>query len=1212
MILYGTFKMGTSSYLCYLKDMKKTMKFCILRQGVLNENSANPDIALQETIDDLNGVRITPDKVLAGFIINKSSRETHHIGSIYYVEKLVSTFEVISSYAFYAGDIRKDETEGIGNRSFSARDSKCLLQFDTEDGLYKSLSIIYNGCNLRLRAYETIKALDKVTNADFTETSLEFKQMMNATNLSVVTMADLYAMLDMSWYENKRYRVIETIDDFEEFVMAPLNQAYAKAKATGEPMLLSLDTETTGLNIYNLSDDNIIKSHLVATPISWEDNSGVVVFNRMKKFNNVPADYMFDRLRPFLEKDSELDRSLINLVGHNVMFDGRVLYDNGVKPYWNNDTMQMSFNLDPKVAKGKYTNKLKGITRRLFGHETPELSDILGKGNEDKYGYLTDKEVAMVYGCADADYTRLVYKALRKLMPDHLYNVYQQQDMPMLNQLYISEYNGLRIDEEKVIELANIIENDLDKIHEFLKGYVGRFINISNQMYLLHSQLDRGEIDQETFNELVQNIKVDRYTKYEFEMKARDYRDLMFKKFNYPVIAKTDTGELKTDKFVLKKLSSVKLETPSNVMTEDLVSESGEVLISAKTFNSLKYPLAYVILEYKKLEKEFTAYYKPIRDNNSEGRLFKNYSMSRIETFRIMNPSQTIKANLKALVKPYDDDYYLVDFDMAQVEYRIMVSIAKQMNMVERLRDPEKDFHTESAAAIMGKEPHLIDKKTRKQFKAINFGIPYGLSDFSLSEKLYGSTKERDLVQTRILKGKFEQANENVINFLEHQRDLALQPVDLPIEFKRFCGYIKDEVQPDLSVKEVEIPVGMVKNALGRYRLFRLDDLDNRKIGTIRRAAGNFPIQSFAAELFRIILINFANRCEKEGIADKIKWNMLIHDELLFSAHKSINPYYLYKIIEEECMVTFEGHTDYFVGINMGLSWAECKDDLIEAPVGFVRQQKKLWDEGKYHEPVWIDNPQDYIHEDMMNYFRNRIHEVLLEIQPNMDNESINFMVVLNQLKNYKVRNYVTDYFVPRNFILNGKPSKAWFDLGKDSELDLKFIFALAEWAVQFYGSDVKFVYPSGKEIKAASLLNSAKPDESATVFEDDEDLFEDDEDIEEAFYDSDTGEYVDTLTEYDVMLMNNHDYYDPEVKELKTSDLAKPELNHVEDTGSSVRVYIHRKDMNKVKSVLQPYVTSKGKPIVFVFKDFSKVTWLRVSKDIDLYKIDKEIGEVI
>ena len=412
------------------------------------------------------------------------------------------------------------------------------------------------------------------------------------------------------------------------------------------------------------------------------------------------------------------------------MFDGRVLYDNGVQPYWNNDTMQMSFNLDPKVAKGKYTNKLKGITRRLFGHETPELSDILGKGNEDKYGSLTNEEVAMVYGCADADYTRLVFKELRKLMPDRLYKVYQQQDIPMLNQLYISEYNGLRIDEGKVKELADIIEDDLNKIHEFLKGYVGRFISIKNQLYLLKSKLDNGLIDEETFNNELLEVKAEKNAKYDFDMKNSDYRDLMFKKFNYPIIAKTDKGQLKTDKFVLKKLSDVKLDKPADVMTEDLVSESGDILISAEKFNSLKYPLAYVILEYKTLEKEYTAYYKPILENNLEGRLFKNYSMSRIETFRIMNPSQTIKANLKALVKPYSDDYYLVDFDMAQVEYRIMVSIAKQMNMVERLRDPEKDFHTESAAAITETKPHLIDKKTRKQFKAINFGIPYGLSDY--------------------------------------------------------------------------------------------------------------------------------------------------------------------------------------------------------------------------------------------------------------------------------------------------------------------------------------------------------------------------------------------------------------------------------------------------------------------------------------------------
>ena len=86
------------------------------------------------------------------------------------------------------------------------------------------------------------------------------------------------------------------------------------------------------------------------------------------------------------------------------MFDGRVFYDNGVAPYFDDDTLQMAFVLNPKVVRG--ANKLKMLTRRLLGCETPELDDILGKGNEDKYKYLVDKHVAEIYGCADADFTR--------------------------------------------------------------------------------------------------------------------------------------------------------------------------------------------------------------------------------------------------------------------------------------------------------------------------------------------------------------------------------------------------------------------------------------------------------------------------------------------------------------------------------------------------------------------------------------------------------------------------------------------------------------------------------------------------------------------------------------------------------------------------------------------------------------------------------------
>ena len=131
-------------------------------------------------------------------------------------------------------------------------------------------------------------------------------------------------------------------------------------------------------------------------------------------------------------------RNLINLIGHNIMFDRRVFYMFGNSFYFDDDTLQMGFDLNPKTVRGSVA--LKGLTHRLLGHETPELSDILGKGNEDKYRYLYDILVAMVYGCADADYTLTIFHILRKLMSKRMYKEYKRQVVQMLNILAISEY----------------------------------------------------------------------------------------------------------------------------------------------------------------------------------------------------------------------------------------------------------------------------------------------------------------------------------------------------------------------------------------------------------------------------------------------------------------------------------------------------------------------------------------------------------------------------------------------------------------------------------------------------------------------------------------------------------------------------------------------------------------------------------------------------
>ena len=114
------------------------------------------------------------------------------------------------------------------------------------------------------------------------------------------------------------------------------------------------------------------------------------------------------------------------------------------------------------------------------------------------------------------------------------------------------------------------------------------------------------------------------------------------------------------------------------------------VLIKADEFNACKYPLALVLQKHSELNKEYTGYYKPILENNLEGKMFKSYSMARIETRRISNPAQTMKGSLKALIRSYSDDYYMCDFDMSQVEYRIMLSLSQHMLMVDRMKDPRE------------------------------------------------------------------------------------------------------------------------------------------------------------------------------------------------------------------------------------------------------------------------------------------------------------------------------------------------------------------------------------------------------------------------------------------------------------------------------------------------------------------------------------------
>ena len=846
----------------------------------------------------------------------------------------------------------------------------------------------------------------------------------------------------------------------------------------------------------------------------------------------------------------------------------------------------------------------------------------------------------------------------------------------MLNILYHSEYYGMTCIEELLEKEAEKSRGNLEILQNFIYEYVGAFVSVYKQRMILDKKLQASLISEDEYKTGVQNIKVEWGQPYIFELKAAEIRKVLYDILKYPILGWT-VGKKKlpkTDKYVIGKLVKTKRDKNDTHYTRldkdilkfgcdraefDVLMQSSDekkrkkaskmILISKDDFNKSKYPLALALQKYAELNKEYTAYFAPMEQSNLEGKIFKGYSLARIETRRIMNPGQTMKGNLKALIRSYNDDYYLVDFDMSQVEYRIMLSLAGFMMMVERMSDPEKDYHTETASLINSIPAHKVDKKTRKRAKGVSFGVPYGLGLRSLCDNLFGVINDDTLMATRMLLSKWESANHPIMEFLNEQRDNALVARAMTDELRDFMDAWKKDEEGNYLLDEngnkIPRPTGFSYNHFGFYRTYDLSDIDfspaaeqrrkngnfNNEEGKIRRPAGNYPIQSFASELFRIILIRFYNRCVAEGISDKVIWHMLIHDELLCSVHKSIHPFFMYKIIKESCMITMKGHTQYFVGINIGKTWAETKDDEREAPVYFVNRMIKRWDNGEFGAgPFWFDDPwNDIIKDERAKYVSDRIYEVIHQVQPNIDNEPINIPHILEKFDNYTVRAYVEAY--DTNYDVDASK----FDMEEKVELeeyeDRVWVARFETWALEKFGSG-KPIYDFDNRLIVLRDRSSEKIVEESTDdfdFVDFDELFDDDNSSSGDYWSFDEVE-ANEVYDSEYVFYNEEEeeeFYDLNMNNKVAKNLAQ--LINKKRTYENIQVFndqaiitVANEQINDVKEFLKPYIARDGVAILLKTK-FGMQRWVKVKtktpfKDLDvligrmnLYKDDKNYEPV-
>lgn len=945
-------------------------------------------------------------------------------GNYQEVQNILDEFNRVRVYQFSEDDILNDEISHDFNgvvvgRKWEAADNSCSYKYTTEKKKFLSVGFSHDGTQMNLGSGT---GFPRPKRLKFQELSKNQSNRLVTASVKDVDYTLLREMVDLDWYQDsegvykKDYKAITNKEEFYEYFLDPIIEYY---KEHGE-LWVATDTEATGLNIWDLRKDNPEVDKMVTMQFSWKEDQGVIIFLDMLYLDNVPMEWALDRVnwiidekrnkKKVLKSDGEIvevDTSKVSLIGFNSPFDHRVFYHHGLRPHFDHDVLQMVFNLNPNAIKMAGGNSLTSVVKRMKGIHIPELRDMLGKGNEGKFNHLSDIEVAKVYGCSDTDHTREAFFYVKKLTSKKMFDSYVKYDMPLNNHLARTEYHGIRTDKKKMEKMNDILEGDLEQLREFMFEYVGSMIVLKQSLNLLRIQAKLGAISEEEYELEVSKIQTQGEHRYEFEMKSADQRRVLYDLLGYPILGYTPDEKNplpSTDKYTLGKLKNYVLEEPSTYMKENVLSKkTGELLIDADEFNKYKYPLSVVMLTYSDLKKDHESYVQPILKNNMEDKLFKSFSMARIETRRIMNPLQTMKGAYKSALLPVDDDWYIWDWDMSQVEFRIMISLANALKLILKMHDPESDFHRETAALINDIEAYLVTGGQRGDAKGVSFGLPYGLGLRSMTaNKFNGVVNDETLYKTQLDIDKFTKENGAVMEFLEEIRDQALKEYEgLSPEYKRFIGYAEDAT------------IGRTENLMGFHRLYNLDDLDNKRKAQIRRWAGNYPIQSFAAELFRLILIRFLRRIEKEGLDKDIVWHLLIHDECMGSARKTVNPFLLTKIIKESCMVTLKGHTSYFIGINFGYSWADALDEDRELPVLFSQEICERWDAGELRD-YDVNDPVRSVEEELHKFIKKRLNEVVLELDTKFQSGESKYLdteTIFSKFKNYTVRGYITTHF---------------------------------------------------------------------------------------------------------------------------------------------------------------------------------------------------------
>ena len=273
-----------------------------------------------------------------------------------------------------------------------------------------------------------------------------------------------------------------------------------------------------------------------------------------------------------------------------------------------------------------------------------------------------------------------------------------------------------------------------------------------------------------------------------------------------------------------------------------------------------KHDIIPLIMEYRTLTKLNSTYAKGlVKDITREGKIHTRYEQTLTQTGRLssVNPNlQNIPTRIeegkkirKAFI-PASNNRVILSIDYSQIELRVLAHIAQDKGMIDAFKH-DVDIHTKTASDVNGVPLDEVTPTMRREAKAVNFGIVYGISDFGLSNNL-GITRKR--------------AKEFIEKYLETFKGVDKYMTDI-VEFAKEHGYVETLYNRRRSLPEINAKNKIIANLNARIAM-------------------NTPIQGTAADIIKIAMISAYNYIEETKVDAKLL--LQVHDELIFDVSKDI------------------------------------------------------------------------------------------------------------------------------------------------------------------------------------------------------------------------------------------------------------------------------------------------------------------------------------